>query len=69
VVDGRRLASHAGYAGAAYVRDLDGGVSVVVLGNREDTPDALSPLALAWQVAHMADPSIPADGPRCWEPG
>jgi CubicO group peptidase (beta-lactamase class C family) len=67
VVDGRRLASHAGYSGAAYVRDLDRGVSVLVLGNREDTPDALSPLALAWRVAHMADPSIPAEGPRCWE--
>ncbi|MEA1942935.1 MAG: serine hydrolase domain-containing protein [Pseudomonadota bacterium] len=65
--DGRTLVSHGGYAGTAYVRDLTTGLSVIVLTNREDTPDALSPMAIAWAAAHAADAAIPENGPACWE--
>jgi len=67
VVDGRRTLSHGGYSGTAYIRAVDTGLSIIVLTNREDTSEALSPLSLAWGVAHAVDPSIPADGYRCWE--
>jgi len=65
--DGRTLVSHGGYSGTAYVRDLTTGLSVIVLTNREDTPDALSPMAIAWAAAHAVDPALPESGPRCWE--
>lgn len=65
--DGRTLVSHGGYAGTAYVRDLATGLSVIVLTNRADTPDALSPMAIAWAAAHAVDGAIPEAGPSCWE--
>jgi CubicO group peptidase (beta-lactamase class C family) len=65
--DGRTLVSHGGYSGTAYVRDLSTGLSVIVLTNREDTPDALSPMAIAWAAAHAVDEALPEGGPRCWE--
>jgi CubicO group peptidase (beta-lactamase class C family) len=65
--EGRTLVSHGGYAGTAYVRDMTGGTSAIVLTNREDAPGALSPVAIAWAVAHAVDPDIPAGGPTCWE--
>ena len=65
--DGRVLVSHGGYAGTAYVRDMTGGVSAIVLTNREDAEGALSPLTIAWAAAHAEDADLPADGPRCWE--
>jgi len=65
--EGRTLVSHGGYSGTAYVRDLTTGLSVIVLANREDTPDALSPMAIAWAAAHAVDTDIPAAGPACWE--
>lgn len=66
-VEGRRILHHGGRSGTAYIRDVDTGLSVIVLTNREDTPDAMSPMALGWAVAHEADPTIPAEGYRCWE--
>lgn len=67
VVDGRRILSHGGYSGTAYIRAVESGLSVIVLTNREDTAEALSPLSLAWEVGHAIDASIPAEGYRCWE--
>lgn len=67
IVDGRRTLSHGGYSGTAFIRAVDTGLSVIVLTNREDTQDALSPLSLGWEVAHIVDPAIPADGYKCWE--
>ena len=67
VIDGRRILNHAGFSGTAYIRAVDDGLSVIVLTNREDTQDALSPLALGWAAANLAEPTIPADGYRCWE--
>ena len=67
VENGRRTLSHAGYAGAVYIRSVDTGLSVIVLTNREDTPEALSQYTLGWEAAHIVDPTIPADGYRCWE--
>jgi CubicO group peptidase (beta-lactamase class C family) len=67
VANGRRILSHGGYSGTAYIRDVDTGLSVIVLTNRQDTPNALSPMSLAWEVAHTVDSSIPSDGYRCWE--
>jgi len=64
---GRTLVSHGGYSGTAYVRDLTTGLSVVVLTNREDSQDALSPMAIAWAAAHAVDEELPEAGPRCWE--
>jgi CubicO group peptidase (beta-lactamase class C family) len=65
--DGRTLVSHGGYAGTAYVRDLTTGLSVIVLTNREDSQEALSPMAIAWAAAHAVDEELPEGGPRCWE--
>ncbi len=67
VVDGRRVLTHGGYAGTGYLRFVDDGLSVIVLTNREDAPDELSPVALGWEVAHALEPAIPAAGLRCWE--
>ncbi len=67
VVDGRRVLTHGGYAGTGYLRFVDEGLSVIVLTNREDVPDELSPVALGWEVAHALEPAIPAGGYRCWE--
>ena len=67
VVKGLRTLSHAGYAGAVYIRAVDTGLSVIVLTNREDTPEALHQYSLGWEAAHIVDPAIPADGYRCWE--
>lgn len=64
---GRTLVSHGGYSGTAYVRDLTTGLSVIVLTNREDTPDAISPMGIAWAAAHAVDEELPEGGPRCWE--
>lgn len=66
-VGDRRILHHGGRSGTAYIRDVDTGLSVIVLTNREDTPDALSPMALGWAAAHEADPTIPAEGYSCWE--
>jgi len=65
--EGRTLVSHGGYSGTAYVRDLTTGLSVIVLTNREDTPDAISPMGIAWAAAHAVDEELPEGGPRCWE--
>jgi CubicO group peptidase (beta-lactamase class C family) len=67
VVDGHRVLSHGGHSGTAYIRSVDDGLAVIVLTNREDTEEALSPLALGWAAAHLAEPIIPAGGYRCWE--
>lgn len=67
VVKGRRILSHGGYAGTAYIRAVDTGLSVIVLTNREDTPEGPSPISLGWEAAHTVDPTIPAGGYRCWE--
>ncbi|RUO68645.1 serine hydrolase domain-containing protein [Pseudidiomarina salinarum] len=67
VANGRRILNHGGYSGTAYIRDVDTGLSVIVLTNREDTPNALSPLSLGWEAAHTVDSTIPSDGYRCWE--
>lgn len=67
IVNRRRILTHGGYSGTAYIRAVDAGVSVIVLTNRGDTPDALSPFSLGWAAAHAADSTIPADGFRCWE--
>jgi CubicO group peptidase (beta-lactamase class C family) len=52
VVDGRRILSHGGYSGTAYLRAVDDDLSVIVLTNREDAAGALSPLSLAWAAGH-----------------
>jgi len=67
VANGRRVLTHGGYAGTGYLRFVDDGLSIIVLTNREDAPDELSPVALGWEVAHAVDPAIPAGGYRCWE--
>ncbi len=67
VVHGRRILDHGGYSGTVYFRALDDGLSVIVLTNREDASDALSPYSLAWAAGHAAEPNIPANGYRCWE--
>lgn len=67
VVNGRRILTHGGYSGTAYIRDVDTGLSVIVLTNREDTPNALHPLSLGWAAAHAVDSTIASDGYRCWE--
>ncbi|MEL6329691.1 MAG: serine hydrolase domain-containing protein [Planctomycetota bacterium] len=67
VRDGMRVLTHGGYAGTAYIRAVDAGLSVIVLTNREDTAESLSPFALAWATAHAMDNSLPRDGYRCWE--
>lgn len=67
VAGGRRIVHHAGYAGTAYVRAIDHRLSVIVLTNREDTPNAPSPMAIAWAAAHAAEPALPLRGYRCWE--
>lgn len=66
-VEGRTLVSHGGYAGAAYLRDLGSGLSVIVLTNREDGPGLVSPLDMAWAALNRLDPRIPADGLQCWQ--
>ncbi|WP_339749279.1 serine hydrolase domain-containing protein [uncultured Maricaulis sp.] len=65
--DGHDVVDHGGYSGTAYLRDTTTGISVVILTNRQDTPDSLSPTAIAWAVAHAVEPDLPADGPHCWE--
>ena len=67
VVDGHTILSHGGYAGTAYLRFVESGLSVIVLTNREDTPDAMSPTDMAWEIAHVVDPSVPAEGYDCSE--
>lgn len=67
VVDGRRTLSHGGYSGTAYIRAVDDGLAVIVLTNREDTSEALSPFSFGWEAAHIVDPTMPAEGYRCWE--
>lgn len=67
VVDGHTILSHGGYAGTAYLRFVDSGLSVIVLSNREDAPNELSPTDMAWEIAHVVDASIPAAGYHCWE--
>ena len=67
VVDGRRILTHGGYSGTAYLRAVDDKVSVIVLTNREDTEEAISPMAIAWAMAHAVEPAIPEQSLRCWE--
>ncbi|MHA6287265.1 serine hydrolase domain-containing protein [Maricaulis sp. CAU 1757] len=64
---GSRILVHGGYAGTAYLRDLDRGLSVIVLTNRQDGPHAVSPTDIAWAVAHRVEPDLPAGGLSCWE--
>lgn len=66
-VEGRRILSHGGYSGTAYIRAVDHNFSIIVLTNREDTQDSLSPFALGWAAANFIEPTINADGLRCWE--
>ena len=63
----RCAADPGGYAGTAYLRAVDAGLSVIVLTNREDGPGAMLPIAVGWAVAHAVDASIPEGGYRCWE--
>lgn len=65
-VDGKTIVSHGGYAGTAYIRVIDTGMSVIVLTNREDSQEAASVFSLAWAAAHWADASIPSEGHKCW---
>ncbi|MEM7053060.1 MAG: serine hydrolase domain-containing protein [Pseudomonadota bacterium] len=67
IVDGKRVLNHGGYAGTAYIRFIDTGLAVIVLTNREDNPNELSPISLAWAIANAFDAEIPVDGYRCWE--
>jgi len=67
VVDGRRILSHGGHSGTAYLRAVDDDLSVIVLTNREDAPGALSPFSLGWAAGHAAEPNISINGYRCWE--
>lgn len=67
VVEGRRILTHGGRSGTAYLRAVDDGVSVIVLTNRQDTEDAISPMAIAWAAANAAEPTIPETGLSCWE--
>ena len=67
VADGRKILTHGGYSGTAWLRDVETGLSVIVLTNREDDPEQLSPVSVAWEVAHLVDPAIPAAGYSCWE--
>lgn len=67
VVNGHRVLSHGGYAGTAYIRAIDQDLAVIVLTNRENAPNALSPLAIGWTAAHFGEPSIPATGFQCWQ--
>lgn len=67
VVDGRRTLSHGGFTGTAYIRAVDDGLAAIVLTNRDDTSEALSPYSVGWEAAHMVDPTIPVEGYRCWE--
>lgn len=66
-VDGKRILSHAGYSGTAYIRAVDDGVSVIVLTNRQDNEEAVSPMTIAWAAMHKADPAIPPGGLECWK--
>lgn len=63
---GHQIASHAGYSGTAYVRDMTSGQSVIVLTNREDGEGVVSPLAIAWAAGHAAGMDVPQEGPTCW---
>lgn len=63
----QRILSHGGYAGTAYIRNVDSGLSVIVLTNREETGEAMSPVDMAWSIAHVVDETMPEGGPRCWE--
>jgi len=67
IVGAHRNLTHGGYAGTAYIRAVDDDLSVIVLTNREDAPEALSPLTIGWTAIHAAVPTIPANGYRCWE--
>ena len=67
VAGGKRIVTHAGYSGTAYVRAVDDGVSAIVLTNRQDGQDLMSPFAIAWAAAHAVEPSIPDSGLKCWE--
>ncbi len=67
VVGGRRTLSHGGYSGTAYIRAVDDDLAVIVLTNREDTSEALSPFAFGWEAAHIVDPAMPVEGYRCWQ--
>lgn len=63
----QRIISHGGYSGTAYIRAIDKGLSVIVLTNREDNNDLISPFAIGWYLANQFEPSIPESGYRCWE--
>ena len=65
IVDGHPILSHGGYSGTAYLRFIDSGLSVIVLSHREDAPGELSPVDMAWEIAHAVDASAPADGYHC----
>ncbi len=65
-VDGRQITSHAGYSGTAYVRDMTTGQSVIVLTNREDGEELVSPMAIAWAAGHAAGMDVPENGLTCW---
>lgn len=67
IAKGQRVLSHGGYAGTAYIRWIDSGLSLIVLTNREDSQEAFSPYAFGWEAAHIVDAKVPANGYRCWE--
>lgn len=67
VINKRRILTHGGYAGTAYIRAIDDDLSVIVLTNREDAPDALAPISLGWAAAHAAEKTIFANGYSCWQ--
>lgn len=59
--------SHGGYAGTAYLRNLTNGLSVIVLTNREDAPNQVNPMAIAWVAMHAFDSNTPKEGLTCWQ--
>ncbi len=66
IVDGVRYVNHGGYAGTAYLRNVDRKLSVIVMTNREDGLDQINPIAIAWSVMNVMYPVTPKEGLQCW---
>lgn len=55
----RRIAEHSGYTGTAYVRDLQTGLSIILLTNR-DANFGPHPFKLAHAIAKIVDSTFPS---------
>lgn len=55
---GHRIMEHSGFTGTHHFRDLDTGLAVIVLTNR-DQPSGPGTVELARGVARLVDPSVP----------